>query len=142
MNLVGDALVIDEKYEEIRKFLIEKELFKSNQNVELCIFAASIGLHFSRFLETEKRGFVADWSVGPISNNKGKAHFFGLKHTKNKEVLSNEKACWEIVSHYANGGFDWLEEMKESVSSHPQDFTDLLLNEMRSITTEIASEED
>ena len=138
MTLTGDALVIDERYTDIRKFLIEKDFFKSNQNVELCIFAASIGLHNKNFIETEKRGFVAGWDVGPISENKGKAHFFGLKYTKNKEVLSNEKFCWEIVSHYANGGFEWLEEKRKDVSGNPEDFATLILNEMRSLTSDIA----
>ena len=139
MTLTGDALVIDEKFTDIRKFLIDKDFFKANENVELCIFAASIGLHHKNFIETEKRGFVAGWDVGPITANRGKANFFGLKYTKNKDVLSDEKMCWTIVSHYANGGFEWLEEKRQDVSGSPEDFATLILNEMRSLTSDIAT---
>ena len=139
MTVTGDALVIDVKFEDIRKFLIEKNFFKANENVELCIFAASIGLQHKNFIETEKRGFVAGWDVGPITANKGKANFFGLKYTKNKDVLSDEKKCWEIVSSYAKGGFEWLEERRKDVSGHPEDFATLILNEMRSITSDLAT---
>lgn len=134
------AIELDEKYESVRETLLNKT-FSGRENVALTIFAASVGLKYGKYEPTQKPKFQAAFSVADVAENKSHAHFFAFHHTKEKETLNNIEECWKIVSAYANGGLDQIQEWYIEVSEKTDDLEQKILNEMQNSTIHKLPEE-